>query len=751
MNKKMIAILTAALLMGRLTACHTENTAPLSSEMQSTETAISLMEAATSQWLITAKAQPTAVHLAGNKIFWSYGEPFSMKVDGFDMETGTALTAPFSSPAGEDALAAIIPNSITVSEGNIVFTYRIQRIDEANEWLGNAYYQDTYAPSMELLERKELFATDEADAAFDKFCPDGNGGWYATKFVDGSEQIILLDSAFQQTGTITGSVLYADALYPMADGRVYVRYHEEMGGSGIPQLGVFDAESMHLTPVSPSGMPQTLRGVCSDGQTMYVFDTKGIYAVSDTACTMVVDFLTANFNGSSVTSVNALADGSFVLGTANADYSETEFWHLERAEPNPEVQTIVLAGRLFNDDVTNAVNRYNRANSDYRIEIKDYSADGSEDMGQAAFEADLLAGDLPDMIYWNGLSFEKIARKGICEDLRPYMEEEGCFTDEQYFMNFFESMEYEEQMLRIGFSFSIDTLAGKTEFVGEGQGLDYAAFREMMLARPEGMDLFRDMNSSWAISYLCVPSLSQFMDTKTAECRFDSPEFIELLRIGEGYPSFDELMLYEQALTDEERLVYFENRRNQFRNNAVLFHHNSISDPYQWHYISAGEFGGAPVTFVGYPTSTGNGGRFLVYDQISMVSSSEHKEQIWDFILSMLSESSQKSLIGGLPVHRGVMDERMQAAMSPLPEDQSGYPRSWMDQDGVHPIGDATQAEMDAFLAYVEGIRSCNDTDPAVLNIFWEEADMYLAGDQTPEQAAKNIQSRVSLYLSEQS
>ncbi len=747
MNKKITAILTAAILTCTLTACNTGSESSHSSQVQSTEQVFTLMEASTSLWLSAMEGQPQQLFTAGDKIFWSQGDPLAMIVDGYDAAAGSVLEAPFSNLHSGDPLTAVIPIDIRESDGNIIITYRSQRRDENNDWLGNTYHQDTYDASMNLVESRELFDTEDTDTSFDKFYPDGNGGWYATKYADGSEQICLLDSEFRQTGAVTSPVLYVESMYPMPDGKVYVCYREEMVGGDTYLLGVFDKETLSLSPVKPEGMPQSLRGVCSDENSLYVFDTEGIYAVDTESCTKVVDFLTANFNGSSVTSLVSMGDGSFILGVQNADYTQTELWHLEEAEPNAEVQTIVLAGSLLNSDITDAVNRYNRASSEYRIEIKDYSADGAADLGQPQFESDLLAGDLPDMIYWNGLSFEKLARKGICEDLYPYMEEEGCFTDETYFMNFFESMEYEEQLLRIGFSYDIMTLAGKTEFVGEKEGLDYTAFREMMIARPEGMDLFPDMNTSWVLFDLCVPSLSQFMDTKTVECRFDSPEFIELLRLGEGYPTLEESMEQANTMTEEELTAMNERVRYQYRNNTVLFHKDGISDPYDWHYIAEGEFGGEHVTFVGYPTSEGNGGQFNTSSMLSMVSSSEHKEEIWDFIMSMLSGSSQKNL-WGLPVHRGAMEELMQRAMNDAEHDAQ---RSWADHERLYPIGNATQAEMDAFVSYVEGIRSFNGTDPAVLTIFWEEADMYLAGDQTAEQAAEMIQSRVSLYLSEQS
>ncbi|MCR4646714.1 MAG: hypothetical protein K5695_15105 [Oscillospiraceae bacterium] len=62
-----------------------------------------------------------------------------------------------------------------------------------------------------------------------------------------------------------------------------------------------------------------------------------------------------------------------------------------------------------------------------------------------------------------------------------------------------------------------------------------------------------------------------------------------------------------------------------------------------------------------------------------------------------------------------------------------------------------TQEERDGLEQY---IRSCNTfmmVDTVVKNIAIEEAGKYFAGDCTAEDAAKAIQSRATLYLSEQS
>ena len=58
--------------------------------------------------------------------------------------------------------------------------------------------------------------------------------------------------------------------------------------------------------------------------------------------------------------------------------------------------------------------------------------------------------------------------------------------------------------------------------------------------------------------------------------------------------------------------------------------------------------------------------------------------------------------------------------------------------------------EMQEFLSYVENVTECCYYDETIVNIISEESSMYFSGDQSAEDTAKLIQSRVSLYLQEQ-
>ncbi|MBR1459404.1 MAG: hypothetical protein IJ595_08505, partial [Oscillospiraceae bacterium] len=63
-----------------------------------------------------------------------------------------------------------------------------------------------------------------------------------------------------------------------------------------------------------------------------------------------------------------------------------------------------------------------------------------------------------------------------------------------------------------------------------------------------------------------------------------------------------------------------------------------------------------------------------------------------------------------------------------------------------------SQAECDHLEDYLRSVTAlCTPAEGSLWNIISEETEMYFAGDQTAEQAAQRIQSRASIWLSEQS
>ena len=62
----------------------------------------------------------------------------------------------------------------------------------------------------------------------------------------------------------------------------------------------------------------------------------------------------------------------------------------------------------------------------------------------------------------------------------------------------------------------------------------------------------------------------------------------------------------------------------------------------------------------------------------------------------------------------------------------------------------ASAEEMDLVREYIAGVRMYAENDPTISAIITEEAEKFFSGDQTAKQAADVIQSRCTVYISEQ-
>ena len=62
----------------------------------------------------------------------------------------------------------------------------------------------------------------------------------------------------------------------------------------------------------------------------------------------------------------------------------------------------------------------------------------------------------------------------------------------------------------------------------------------------------------------------------------------------------------------------------------------------------------------------------------------------------------------------------------------------------------ATQEDIDAYIAAAQACPAMGFRDESITDIIMRETAPMFAGDITPEEAARNIQSSVSLYMVEQ-
>ncbi|MBQ7014132.1 MAG: extracellular solute-binding protein [Oscillospiraceae bacterium] len=631
---------------------------------------------------------------------------------------------------------------MTEKDGQYTATYKISVPDGSD--YANTYYQEVYDETLQVISEEDITARFPENMEM-IYWTKIDDNYYGIALVDGITRLYCFDEDYQVKGEIRGGFSNPHSLFSDAFENVYILSY--IGCASVCRL---DPETLTTEPVEVNGMPEWPGEIVpGDGSChFYLSDETGIFSVNTDTQTVeeIVNWKHSDFDSYAVSEFAVLPDGGFLAAeSAHMNPNSMSYYKLT-ARPQEELsqmKLITMAGVGNGIGLRDLVILWNRQSTDSRIVLYDYAEENSDlewNDNLEKFKNDLISGTVPDIIQLDSSSFALLANKGILEDLKPWMKQDEDFCEDDYLMHFFEALEYKNALPRMAFSFDVYAFMAKNEFIGDNTCLKPEDIPALAESLPEDMSLFGNTSREYAYEMLCRSNLPAFVDPDTGECTFDSKAFIDLLTYcgtlkakGSNWGSYDEMI---------------------FRRDGALLQYDGLFCPYSYHGHKAGAFDNADVSLVGLASmdEKGNGGRFTGFATVGMCRESLYKEEIWEFFKFCLSEEVQDSLqndmIIGMPVNRASLAKYAQKALEE-PDPSNGNAFFDIGNEEI-PLGPATQEEMDFFLGYIEGIRSMDLSNNHISDIMDEEAQMFFAGDQTAEQAAQNIQSRVSLYLSEQ-
>ena len=403
-----------------------------------------------------------------------------------------------------------------------------------------------------------------------------------------------------------------------------------------------------------------------------------------------------------------LADGRLAALTSRhageaggADYyNSIALSLLSPTDELPEKVKVTYGTFGVSGDIQARVNRFNQANEEYQIEIRDYF-DGADPWGQSAevedaakkrLMTDIAAGDIPD-IWDSSLPLDLYARQGVFEDLWPWIDGDPELGRERVMEHVLDCAALDGKLYQVCGSFIINTAIGMPDVVGDRTSWtieDLLAAYESL--GPDAGILDRYMSSYYLLQSLIGEDLDRYVDWDTGECRFDSAEFKEVLELcarmprepDYSRPSGDSIregrlllrdiqllqpshILYAEALGAgpedledykaylnanhiyptlidenknwrEKEAMYCYALQDMERSQATGYLHGFQEE----YYALAGDAafgalrGGGYVSYIGYPTQGGAGSSFQTYNNLSMSAACQHKEGAWAFMRQVL-------------------------------------------------------------------------------------------------------------------
>ena len=397
---------------------------------------------------------------------------------------------------------------------------------------------------------------------------------------------------------------------------------------------------------------------------------------------------------------------------------------LSKTQPAEEKKKVVIRGLYVNNAcLKEQIAEFNRKSDDYfvRIEACGDGTDKEDFITQTSVQ--LAVGKGPDILYGDALtdSVYSLIRKGVFEDLKPYMDASGI-REENYFSAAFDCLRLEDKVYGIKTTMDVLGELADRDIVGDGEdGVE--SVLDALLAYGEKTVYMRNVSSEEIVRKFLQGSESLWgmIDWETDTFDADEGFLIKLLDVAKRYGddgrnSYPPIAEYQSS--------YFYN----FKDLERLEEEGKV--------------------LLGYWFDDGCRGMTSTYTIMMINANSGNKEGAWEFIRFLLSEETQLSL----PMEDTPVSKRAFAAQAQK-EIEEGTILEIRDAGRVHMMikgdEDLTEEKAQEIEAFLEDARALPIRTVPILDIICEEACDYFDGSKSAEDVIRVIENRVGLYMRE--
>ena len=384
------------------------------------------------------------------------------------------------------------------------------------------------------------------------------------------------------------------------------------------------------------------------------------------------------------------------------------------------------------------------AERDFSIKLINYRrGDTSEETAIARLNAELAAGEGPDIIDFDTLmSRDAYARSGFLRDMSDYFYSE--FRLDDFFI--LDKLNRGEALYFLPSHFTIATAFGQPSVFGDKSSWTIAEY-ERLSKLPQFAGDPADNRESF-MTKLQESVIPRWVDLEGATCCFDNGEFAEALRFAKTL-SDDPISLnaLPETLVAEGDMLYCE---------------AWIESPFEIRDIERTL--GGPAAYVGFPTIDGTLGTMLFTYALTGVNiNTKNADLAWEFIRYLLAEDEMiydKRAWFDIPLLKDAVRYKIEYMLDPYAEfagktiivNSDGT----FEVDGVHqdltydPTPLITESQAETLYRLIDQAEFVYQYNAAVYNIIENAAQRYFSDACTLEEAEKEVQQRVSIYLSEQ-
>ncbi len=382
---------------------------------------------------------------------------------------------------------------------------------------------------------------------------------------------------------------------------------------------------------------------------------------------------------------------------------------------------------VYSDTLMDAIFRFNNSDPDYRVEIKPYIYSSEEERTRLLI--DLAANGEVDLIDTSLLP-DGAADSSMLVDLLPYLDADAGISREDFIPGILSAMMRNGRLYEYIDRFDILTVTTRQSFA---EGGEWTAERMCRLAM-QNPELRIENNAENLVLLFSRAATAEFMDTANAECRFTDPAFTEWLKLLKALCTSDSPDWRTEEYTfyiDYDFPTHIGDNSRRFAGGeySVVGFPNVENGSYLMRY-------GTP-TARGYGSIIADGMMTVGADtSIGIMASSQHRDGAWRFVKTYMSGAEDVDLLYGIPANKASFERAVTNALAREQDERDRYPRF-------------TESDAEYIRSIAYNTTKCVVNSPEVMDTMRTVINAYLGGQYTEEAASAQLQSRLSIYLSE--
>lgn len=382
---------------------------------------------------------------------------------------------------------------------------------------------------------------------------------------------------------------------------------------------------------------------------------------------------------------------------------------------------LTIATISENADLNIVVAEFNNNNKDCHITVLDYSDNGALSLEKAMekLSTTIISGNFPDMICFSSLSPYPFISKHLLLDLNKFIDQDNqiCLSD----IAVSKAIDFNGNIYFVGNKFNYETIVGKYSEFGDRYGWTFSEYLGIEKTLPKDVEMIYNITKSSFLRSVSARYIESAIDWENGTCDFNNDEFIAILeassRIRETPENQKDLdYSYPSADVASGKLV-----------TSMLFGDSVFKLAFDE------KMAGCQLSYIGWPTVDGScGSDIYLHSPIGITIRSKHPDECWSFLKYMMMNVDEEDIFS-LPVYLPALQKMVKAAIN-----NKELPVQMDEKDAE---------QLYSLISNIENVAFYDET---VLKIITQEGQSYLNGSRTAEETASIIQSKVSIYVSEQ-